>query len=320
MRGLGRLVVVSALLALAGTLASAAYGSQLLDRNATKVRLAVDKDGRAMVTYEANGRTRRVVVWGAVDARHPDPSSSQVRFRTDYSGGWGAFGKPLWKTFKNACRPYDGPALAWLAAACKAPDGSYWALQSWQPALPHRGVAPWLPSQSAWGLHISHWTTQLAKLDVWTDWIYGGEAHNLFGRLTYLGQPVHGFGTNRVGVPADAYGRSLYIDTHNSAYGPGWKRETSIVSRKPTGAFCYGFYPTRDVSLPGYPNNLRPAGHGERYRITVVGPGVTPDISSEDAGLPAFEPWNPSHTKHESAMNALLDSIVPPSDAICSAH
>ena len=79
----------------------------------------------------------------------------------------------------------------------------------------------------------------------------------------------------------DSFGRSLYIDTYDSAYGPGWRRETSIVFRKPGGDFCYSFWPTHDVSLPGRP--ARPAGNGTRYRISVVGPGVTPDVVAEVA-------------------------------------
>ncbi len=34
-----------------------------------------------------------------------------------------------WKTF--TCPRYDGPRLVELEVACKAPDGSYWAVQSW---------------------------------------------------------------------------------------------------------------------------------------------------------------------------------------------
>src|SRR5207253_4975912 len=109
------------------------------------------------------------------------------------------------------------------------PDGSYWALQAWQPYLPHRGYRPWQASQTQWELHISHWTGPLAQLEVYRDWAFGGEAHDLFGRLTYRGMPVHGFGTANNGAPNDRYGRSLYIDTFDSAYGPGWRRETSIV-------------------------------------------------------------------------------------------
>ena len=52
------------------------------------------------------------------------------------------------------CLPYDGPALAWEVAACKAPDGSYWALQAWQRGLPDLGVTA-TAAQSAWELRLS---------------------------------------------------------------------------------------------------------------------------------------------------------------------
>ena len=42
--------------------------------------------------------------------------------------------------------------------------------------------------------------------------------------------------------------------------------------RTGSGAFCYSFWPTHDNTLPGYPNNPRPAGNGKRYRISVEGP------------------------------------------------
>jgi hypothetical protein len=42
--------------------------------------------------------------------------------------------------------------------------------------------------------------------------------------------------------------------------------------------FCYSFWPTHDVSLPGRP--ARPAGNGSKYRINVVGPGVTPNLAA----------------------------------------
>jgi hypothetical protein len=88
-------------------------------------------------------------------------------------------------------------------------------------------------------------------VELYADWAFEGAAHGIFGRLSYGGKPVHGFHTTAQGAPTDGYGRSLYIDTHASAYGADWSRETSIVFRKPTGAFCYSFWPTHDVSLPG---------------------------------------------------------------------
>jgi hypothetical protein len=300
-----RLVVLAVAVAVSGS-SAAAYASERVDVNATSVRLAVNRSGTALVTYRARARTYHLLVWGAVNARPPSQTVPQVHFRFDWSGGWKTRHRLVWKTFKNRCAKYDGPALVYLVAACKASDGSYWALQAWQPYLPHRGYPPWLPRQTEWELHVSHWTGPTAKLEAYTDWAFNGQAHDLFGRLTYLGNPVYGFGIGRNGAPNDRYGRSLYIDTLDSAYGPGWKRETSISFRRGSGAFCYSFWPTRDNTLPGYPDNPRPAGNGKGYRITVEGPGVTPDLQWEGAGLHDFNPNNRADVEYEQRMDALF--------------
>jgi hypothetical protein len=296
--------------------AAPARASERVDVNATGVRLAVNGRGMAMVTYRARGRVFHALVWGAVNALPPSQAVRQVHFRFDWSGGWRSAHRLVWKHFKNRCSAYDGPQLANFVAACKARDGSYWALQAWQPYLPHRGYVPWQSRQTQWELHISHWTGPLAQLEVHPDWAFNGQAHDLFGRLTYLDNPVYGFGTGRDGAPNDRYGRSLYIDTFDSAYGAGWKRETSIVFRKGSGAFCYSFWPTLDKTLPGYPNNPRPAGKGKRYRITVEGPGVTPDVLWEGAGLHDFNPNNRADVEYERRMDGLFMQFLA-NDKFC---
>jgi hypothetical protein len=283
-----------------------AAAGERVDVDAAGVKLAVNARGVAMVTYRARGRTFHLLAWGAVNALPPSQTIRQVRFRLDWSGGWKSQHRLVWKTFKNRCSKYDGPPLVYEVAACKARDGSYWALQAWQPYLPHRGYPPWLPRQTTWELHVSHWRGPLAQLEVHTDWAFNGQAHDLFGRLTYLGNPVYGFGIGKDGAPNDRYGRSLYIDTFDSAYGQGWKRETSISFRRGSGAFCYSFWPTHDNTLPGYPNDLRPAGNGKRYRITVEGPGVTPDVQWEGAGLHDFDPSSTADRAYEAQMDALF--------------
>ncbi len=302
------MLVTAAAVAAVATVPATAHASQLVDRDAADVKLAVDGQARALVTYRTARGKRTLLAWSAVNALAPTSGLPQVRFRLDYAAAVHYGRKNLRRTFRS-CRRYDGPPLAWLVTACKAPDGSYWALQSWQRLLPHRGYPAWLPAQGAWELHLSHWTGRLAGLEAWTDWAFNGEAHDLFGRLTYAGEPVYGI-KDRNGVPLDGYGRNLYIDTFNSAYGSGWKRETSILFRRPTGSFCYSFWPTRDHTLPGFPDNLRPAGKGERYRITVIGPGVTPDVVWEGSGLHDYKPWDSEDTLYEARMNTLFDQVT----------
>ena len=304
MTAIGRVIAI-VLAALAVGIVPA-EASERVDVNASRVRLAVNSTGKALVTYRARGRTYHLLVWGAVNALPPSQTVRQVHFRFDWSGGWKTSHRLVWKHFRNRCGKYDGPELVYLVSACKAPDGSYWALQAWQPYLPHRGYPAWLATQTEWELHVSHWSGPLAKLEAYTDWAFNGQAHDLFGRLMYLGNPVYGFGIGKNGAPNDRYGRSLYIDTFDSAYGPGWKRETSISFRRGSGAFCYSFWPTHDKTLPGYPNNPRPAGNGKRYRITVEGPGVTPDLQWEAAGLHDFNPNNLADVEYEKRMDALF--------------
>jgi hypothetical protein len=310
-----RLVSLACASLVALALAGPAGASQLIARNASHIKLAVNKKGTAMVTYSVRGRVTHLLAWGAVNAR-PRPASPKVRqveFKLDYSGGW-KHRRRTWKHFKNTCRPYDGPHLAWVVTACKASNGSYWALQSWQTALPDLGLAPWLGQQKTWWLHLSHWTGPPAKLDVYTDWIYGGRFQEVFGQYTYNGKGIRGFGTTRVGAPTDNYGRLLFLDTFNSRYGKGWLRENSFVSHGPPGMFCYGFYP-RNPYVGGYahprgtPNRKRPAGVGEQYRLTAAGPGVTPDVMWQGAGLHPFNRGNSSDVALESAMNAARDAI-----------
>jgi hypothetical protein len=318
-----RLITVAAALAVGTAVPVSAPASQLIDRNAKGVRLAVNAKGEALLTYRARGRLQHVLAWGAVDALQPTSGKPQVRFRKDYAGGWGKYHRDYWRTFKNGCHRYDGPKLAFLVTACGAPDGSYWAVQSWQTPLPDLGMTPWLPVQRAWELHLSHWRGPIATLEAWSDWVYSGRFHQLFGRLTYKGEPVYGFATTRVGAPTDSYGRLIYLDTFNSRYGKGWKRENSFVSHKPTGIWCYGFFqfdPTKGYPHPaGFPSTPRGPGIGEQYRLTVSGPGVTPDVSITMPGTHDYNPSNPADVELERTNDALLFSMLGP-DKECRHH
>jgi hypothetical protein len=319
-----RVLLIPSAFALAAAFAASASASQLVNRDVNGISLAVNGKGEALVSYTTvRGSAQRVLVWGAVNARQPNRALKQVRFNLDYAGGWGKYHKQYWKTFPKTCGAYDGPALPWLVSACKAPDGSYWALQKWQVQLPNLGFTPWTAGLRQWELHVSHWTTSAAKLEVWQDWVYSGRFHHLFGRYTYMGQPVYGFGSSTYGAPSDSYGRLIYLDTHGSAYGAGWTRENSFLPHKPTGVFCYGFF-RHNSGAGGYkhpPNfrGFRPEGNGDLYRITAVGPGVTPDVGWTGRGLHDFNARNTADVAYEKAMNAQLDSILN-GDRRCRQH
>ena len=264
-RGRQSLVLLSLLLG-AALAATPALGSAIVGRNVTHASLTIDRLGRAHVGYLVGGRRKTLVAWGAINARAPGSGLPQVEFRLRYGQGG-----------RGVCLPYDGPPLAWLVEACKAPDGSYWALQSWQRLKPNYGgtVGPW-------ELHLSHWSGPLPQLVVYQNWAYGGVRH-IFGRLTYGGEGVYGFRATPHGNPLDSYGRNIYLDTFDSRYGKGWHRENGFLTHhrgQTLGDFCYGFY-----SHFGHPS-----GDGTRYRATAEGPGVTPDVMWTASDIGRYNP------------------------------
>ena len=307
-------IVSLGLLALVLLVPPASASEQFGDRDVSFLSLKVNGSGEALVSYrKADGAQRDVLVWGAVNAHAPDATRPQVKFRMDYSGGWRARGSIGYaSSFKNMCRTYDGPPLALLVAACKAPDGSYWALQRWQRLAPMRGFDPFLPEQRAIELHVSHWSGPLPRLEVSPNWTYGGTLQGLFGRLTYRDEPVHGFGTPSA-ARSDPYARFVYFDTLDSVYGLGWKRDTGIVTHPGNGAFCYSF--VAQTPPPGYPSREpRGPGNGERHRATVIGPGVMPVLRWEGRGLRRYD------AADDQAFNGLFDRLVGPDDKLCASE
>jgi hypothetical protein len=259
---LQRILVLLSLLLVAGFAAAPAFGSAIIGRNVTRPTLSIDRQGHAHVSYSSGGRRTVLVASGAINARAPSRSRPQVTFRIRYGVGGG-----------GVCLPYDGPPLAWLVKACKAPDGSYWALQAWA-RLKHNYGGTSGPIE----LHLSHWRGPLAQLVIYQNWAYHRYRH-IFGRLTYRGRGVYGFRATGVGAPLDGYGRNLYLDTFDSAYGKGWHRENGFLTHhrgRTLGDFCYGFFP----------HSGHPAGPGTKYRATAEGPGVTPDVmwAADDIG------------------------------------
>jgi hypothetical protein len=294
-----RPAVIGCLAALAAvSFVPAASASQFVDvvRSHTPVALKVDAAGRAIVYYSKGGSARHVLLTGrAVNARQPQQGVPQVRFRLDYSGG-----RTLWKKFRSRCGPYNGPSLPFLVAACQAPNGSYWAVQEWMLDRPNFGMPPWTVRQRSYSIRVSHWSTATARLEIYTDWIYGGRFQEVFGRATYLGRPIYGFSSTREGAPLDGFGRLIYFDTLGSRYGSGWRRVNSFLPHRPNGVFCAGLYPV----------GKHPAGNGSHYRVTIVGPGVTPDVSVIVPGLHAFRRGNAADIAYEAQQNKILDRLA----------
>jgi hypothetical protein len=303
-----RMALLALIAVAAAALASTAGASEIISTSSVAgLTLQLNDKGEALLTYRSGGKLVHVLAWGAVNAAPTAPGAKPTAFQLDYSGGYAKYflddsaaqalarqyhkikGTPgyltnpvikklkaaqsyadnYWKTFHGGCEPYNGPTLAWVVAECKAPDGSYWAVQEWQRKLPDYGLNG-TARDDAWEVHLSHWTGALPVLTVYTDWSWHKWNH-LYGTFTYDGKPVFGLSSTSSGQPLDSFGRNVYLDTFDSAYGTGWKRENSFLTHKGDGVFCYSINPH-----PGHP-----AGTGTQYRATIMGPGVTPDVMWE---------------------------------------
>jgi len=305
------------MLVLAAVIIPGAAASQFVDflPPGSTFTLKADGAGRAMLYYSKPNGARHVLVQGAINARFPSRTVTQVHFNLDYSGGFKTTGKALWKTFQDGCSAYDGPALPKAVATCKAPDGSYWALQEWQVALPDLGFTPWTARQRSFELHVSHWTGPITELEAHADWVYGGRFHEVFGRASYKDHAIYGFQSTNRGAPTDNYGRLIYLDTLDSRYGPGWSRENSFLPHRPTGVYCYGFFKHNPnvggyAKPPGYKGGVRGPGNGKSYRLTITGPGVTPDVQTVVDGLSNYNRQDATKVAYERQQNQLLDQLA----------
>jgi hypothetical protein len=309
------LLILCALTALASVSTSVASASQLFARDAKDLKLAVSADGQtALVTFKANGSTKRVLASGAVNALAPSRTTPQVQFGIRYLTT-GAKDKKVWRNFKNSCKSYDGPDLAFLVLACTAPDGSYWAVQAWKYWEPFFGYDPWLAYQDDMAFHISHWTGPLAQLELFADWIDVGHGatspRELIARLSYGSSPVFGYDVRPGGIPGDGYGRVVYIETLDSRLGPGWRRLTGILTRNPSGMLCHAMVPL--MTYAGYPNpHLVDAGNGTAYRAYVEGPGVTPLVMTQVGDPGDYDANDPAKVQHEAQAKSLLQQWNAP--------
>lgn len=343
------IVLVAVLLAVAVPAASASQ--IVSTSTGTHITLGVNAKGQAMVSYVSGGKQVHVLAYGAVNAIAPVKGKQQVALKLAYDGGYqlnyaqssvarAAVAKlrdlqdkmakatakadnPLryalapkiqaayrslaklrlaatsyWQTF--TCPRYDGPTLAYQVAACKAPDGSYWAVQSWDRDLPDYGLAP-TRAQSQMEIHLAHWRGPLPQLDVHVDWAWDGQWNHFWGTYTYAGHGVYGFASTSGGVPLDTFGRNLYVDTLDSAYGSGWHRENSFLMHGPLGSWCYSVNP----------HGTHPAGTGSQYRFSILGPGVTPDVST------VVDAPGPYDKAGQASDNAALAAL---GDPLCKPH
>ena len=280
---LGLAALLIALIGFA-SLASSASASNLVDRNASRISLKVDRNNTALLEYTVKGSRKHVLYWGAVN--------SKLFFRYDRSGGWKSK-RADYRNFRNKCRAYDGPSLSQvgrsnirhamvkLHAICKGPDGSYWAVQSWERLVKNYGGKYGTAPRE---LRISHWTGSPADLTADSHWIYNGSKVSLMGQLWYRGRAWSAETWAPNGAVTDGIGRNLVLDSYGSDMGrSGWRRVNAFLTHKPNGIYCFNLQPKR-IATTG-----QMSGSGEsptgRYRVGIAGPGVSPDVFRSFTGV-----------------------------------
>ena len=248
MRCAGMCLVVGASL----LLVPSAPASELLgDRDVTDATLQVNGRGEASSSYtRSTGAPRRVLVWGAVNACRRARASHRCGSRMTTRAAGGSTGRQCGAPSPNRCQLYDGPSLPNLVAACKAPDGSYWALQHWQRYL-----------RCAASLRSARVTASRSSTSRTGTGPYRSSRFPRTGPTTAVGRGSSGDSPTRAS-PCTASARPrqpgpsrtrryVYIDTLNSRFGPGWQRAAGILTHVANGAFCYSFVPQEPP--PGYP-------------------------------------------------------------------
>ena len=161
---------------------------------------------------------------------------------------------------RTAADPTTARLSSGSSYACKAPDGSYWALQRWQRRLPMRGFEPFLPEQAAFELHISHWTRRapaargLAELDL---------RRSVAGAVRPLHLPRRpGLRLRHAVHDASATAtRASSTSTRSTrCSAPAGSTRPGKVAHSRNGAFCYSFVPQKtSARLPDA--GRAPSGH-----------------------------------------------------------
>ena len=214
-----RSLLAFATAATAAVAAPGAHASELIARNATQVRLQADAQGRALGPRSGSGgpveatprvgrRQRATAEPGAAAGRvqallrrldraqrvrRVQGTAARVGGRRVHRLRRDALGAPAWQRMPDYGVPATGDRAAWNCAS-------------------RTGRAPRQSSSSG--------RTGPPRF------------HHLYGRLTYAGGGVYGFKSTRFGVPLDTYGRNVFVDTFNSTYGAGWKRENSFLTHQ----------------------------------------------------------------------------------------
>ena len=152
-----------------------------------------------------------------------------------------------------------------------------------------RGVAPFRPEQDAYELHVSHWSGPLPVSRSRRTGRTGGTLQGSVRpsdlprrcRCTASGRPL--------ATKTDPYARFVYIDTFNSVYGPGWKRDTGIVTHRAKRGLLLQLRRAERRHRVTRRESRAARATASVIECRVMGPGVTPVVEWEGEGLHRYD-------------------------------
>ena len=276
-------------------------------------RCEVNGRGEALVSYtRRDGARRHVLVWGAVNALPPSRERPQVRFRYDYTGGWRKYRRQVWRTFANRCRPLrrarapargrgvqgTGRLVLGVAALAALPARCAASTRSSPVTAPPRCT-----SRTGRGRCRCSRCLRTGPTAAATRGCSAGSATAAY--------PCTGSDADTQPLrPVCALRVHRHVRVDLRARLGARRREGDAPAN---GAFCFSFVPQDPP--PGYPADTpRAPGNGTRHRVTIMGPGVTPVVRWEGAGLGRYD------AARDAGFNALFDRLVGADDQACRAE
>ena len=270
---------------------AAAASTPLGDLAVHDLRLQVNANGKALLTYRReDGRIRNVLVWGAINARPPSTDGAAGRLPVRLLGRAreprplrrAAVREPL-RAVRRAAPPVPRHRLQ--GARRDLLGGAGVAAAAADARASRRGCRSRESSSST----SRTGRGRSRELEVSQNWTYGGHWQGLFGRLTYAASPCTASTRRRRRSAATATRATSTSTRTTRPTAPAGATTQAKCCTSGNGAFCYSFVP--QVPPPGYPGSRAPRGPaiGDAHRVTVMGPGVTPDVQWEGPPLGAVQ-------------------------------
>ena len=265
-------VFFTAAMLLALSAAEAANASEIIDRNAQSVRLAVDASGRALTSYRVRGRAMHVLAWGAVDARQPTSGRPQVRSARTTRGGSGRrSGTSAVRTTARSSRSRSQHAPRPTARTGHCSRGGERSRTSTGARSaggePGSSISPTGRARSATRKRGPTGSTAAATTTC------SGGSRTRASPCTASRRRVS---AHRSTVTAGT--STSTRSTRATGRAGGGRTRSSRTARR--GVFCLRLLPIQ----------LTRPGNGAMYRLTAPGPGVTPDVSITIAGTARLQP------------------------------